>query len=216
MEVAKLTNKPFNVKNDLQFITTYELPAVNGDVTITYNINTKGEILVSTQLSGIDKTLPILPRFGNNFIIDSAYEKVAWYGRGAHENYQDRKTSALVGFYEAKVKDLYFEYIRPQENGNRTDVRTLSFSNHNGEGILITSPTTFSFSAHHQYNSDFDEGERKKQRHTFDIPKRDLININVDHSQMGVGGDNSWGLMPHEEYQIPAGNLLFSYMIKPL
>ena len=216
VEVAKLTNKPFNAKNDLKFITTYKLPAVNGDVTITYNINTKGEILVSTQLSGIDKTLPILPRFGNNFIIDCAYKNVAWYGRGAHENYRDRKTSALVGLYEAKVEDLYFEYIRPQENGNRTDVRTLSFSNGNGEGILITAPTTFGFSAHHQYNSDFDEGEKKNQRHTFDIPKRDLININIDHSQMGVGGDNSWGLMPHKEYQIPAGNLSFSYMIKPL
>ena len=172
--------------------------------------------MVSTQLTGIDETLPILPRFGNNFVIDNAYENVTWYGRGAHENYQDRKTSALVGLYEAKVEDLYFEYIRPQENGNRTDVRTLSFTNDNGKGILITAPSTFGFSAHHQYNSDFDEGEEKQQRHTFDIPKRDLININIDQSQMGVGGDNSWGLMPHREYQIPATDLFFSYMIRPI
>ena len=216
MDVVKLTNNPFKVKNNLQLTTTYALPALKGQVALTYSINNKGEILVSTQLTGIDETLPILPRFGNNFVIDSAYENVTWYGRGAHENYQDRKTSALVGLYKVKVEDLYFEYIRPQENGNRTDVRTLSFTNANGKGILITAPTTFGFSAHHQYNSDFDEGEEKQQRHTFDIPKRDLININIDQSQMGVGGDNSWGLMPHKEYQIPATNLSFSYMIRPI
>ena len=216
MDVVKLTNNPFKVKNNLQLTTTYAFPAVEGQVALTYSINNIGEILVSTQLTGIDETLPILPRFGNNFVIDSAYENVTWYGRGAHENYQDRKTSALVGLYKVKVEDLYFEYIRPQENGNRTDVRTLSFTNANGKGILITAPTTFGFSAHHQYNSDFDEGEEKQQRHTFDIPKRDLININIDQSQMGVGGDNSWGLMPHKEYQIPATNLSFSYMIRPI
>lgn len=216
MEVVKLSNNPFKVKNDLKFIATYELPAVNGRVVTTYGINAKGEILVTTQLNGIDEALPILPRFGNNFIIDNAYKNVTWYGRGAHENYQDRKTSALVGLYRAKVEDLYFQYIRPQENGYRTDVRTLSFTNDDGQGILITAPTSFGFSAHHQYNSDFDEGEKKQQRHTFDIPKRDLININIDHSQMGVGGDNSWGLMPHKKYQIPATNLSFSFMIQPL
>jgi len=216
MDVVKLTDNPFKVKNELQLIATYALPAVEGQAAITYSINYKGEILISTQLTGIDETLPILPRFGNNFVIDNAYENVTWYGRGAHENYQDRKTSALVGLYEAKVEDLYYEYIRPQENGNRTDVRTLSFTNDNGKGILITAPTTFGFSAHHQYNSDFDEGEEKQQRHTFDIPKRDLININIDQSQMGVGGDNSWGLMPHKEYQIPATNLSFIYMIRPI
>ena len=216
MDVVKLAENPFKVKKDFQLTTTYTLPAVEGQVAITYSINYKGEILVKTQLTGIDETLPILPRFGNNFVIDDSYENVTWYGRGAHENYQDRKTSALVGLYEAKVEDLYFEYIRPQENGNRTDVRTLSFTNGNGKGILITAPTTFGFSAHHQYNSDFDEGEEKQQRHTFDIPKRDLININIDQSQMGIGGDNSWGLMPHKEYQIPATNLSFSYMIRPI
>lgn len=216
MDAVKLTENPFNVKNNLQLNATYNLPSVEGQVAITYAINNKGEILVNTQLIGIKDNLPILPRFGNNFVIDASYENVSWYGRGEHENYQDRKTSALVGEYDSKVEDLYFEYIRPQENGNRTDIRTLSFSNSKGNGILISSPSLFGFSAHHQYNSDFDEGMTKQQRHTFDIPQRDLININIDQSQMGVGGDNSWGFLPREKYQIKPSNLSFSYMIRPI
>jgi len=216
VDAIKLAKNNFKVKNDLRLTAKYELPSVEGEVVITYSINNNGEILVDTKMMNIKESLPILPRFGNNFIIDTSYDNVNWYGRGKHENYQDRKTSALVGSHEAKVADLYFEYIRPQENGNRTDIRTLSFTNSVGKGIEISAPQLFGFSAHHQYNSDFDEGDKKQQRHTYDIIKRDLININIDHSQMGVGGDNSWGYMPHKAYQIPAGNLEFSYMIRPI
>jgi beta-galactosidase len=172
--------------------------------------------LVKTQLNQIAKSLPVLPRFGTNFILDKTYDNVTWYGRGEHENYQDRNTSALVGLYKAKVKDLYFPYIRPQENGYRTDIRTASFANAVGKGISISASKTFSFSAHNQLNSDFDEGAKKQQRHTFDVPTRDLVNVNIDHSQMGLGGDNSWGYMPLEKYQIKADNLSFSYVIRPL
>ncbi|WKX78112.1 beta-galactosidase small subunit [Zobellia laminariae] len=216
IDAVKLSKNPFKIKNNLQLTATYSLPSVEGEATVTYAINNKGEILVNTDLSNIKDSLPIVPRFGNNFIIESTYDNVNWYGRGPHENYQDRKTSALVGTYNAKVKDLYFEYIRPQENGNRTDIRTLSFLNNKGKGIQISSSKLFGFSAHSQYNSDFDEGMEKQQRHTYDIPQRDLININIDYSQMGVGGDNSWGLLPHEEYQIKPDNLFFSFMIQPV
>lgn len=216
LDAMKLTANPFKIRKDLQLNATYNLPAVNGEVNVTYTINSRGEILVNTNLEGIKGDLPILPRYGNNLIIDSSYDQVEWYGRGEHENYQDRKTAALVGLYSASVSDLYFKYIRPQENGNRTDIRTLSFENKEGKGVKITAPNLFSFSAHHQLNSDFDEGMQKRQQHTFDIPTRDLININIDHSQMGVGGDNSWGLLPMEKYQIKPENLSFDYIISPI
>ena len=73
-----------------------------------------------------------------------------------------------------------------------------------------------SFSAHHQYNDDFDAGDKKMQRHTIDIVKRDFVNINIDHKQMGVGGDNSWGAMPHKEYRIQPKNLSFMYTISKI
>ncbi|KKM26569.1 hypothetical protein LCGC14_1583480, partial [marine sediment metagenome] len=216
MDALKLSENPFQVKDKLEITATFDLPSVGGETTISYAVNNKGELMVSTRLTGIDQNQPILPRFGNNLIIDKAYDRVQWYGRGPFENYQDRKTAALVGVYEMKVADLYFEYIRPQANGNRSDIRTLSFTNGSGKGIEITAPQTFGFSAHHQYNSDFDEGVEKRQRHTYDVPQRDLISINIDHSQMGIGGDNSWGYMPLEKYQIQPGDMSFSYLIRPI
>ena len=158
----------------------------------------------------------MLPRFGNNFIIKNEYQNVSWYGRGPHENYQDRKTAALIGSYSAKVADLYFPYIRPQENGTRTDTRILSFSNDSGEGMEIIAQDTFDFSAHHQLNADFDAGRTRRQRHTSDIFKRDLVNVNIDYKQMGVGGCDSWGALPLKKYRIPAENLIHSFIIKPL
>ncbi|NND34786.1 MAG: DUF4981 domain-containing protein, partial [Saprospiraceae bacterium] len=216
IDVDQVDDNTFRVRDKLQLVASYELASVEGEVKVFYTINREGEILVNIQLVGIKESLPILPRFGNVLIIDPAYNDVQWYGRGEHENYQDRKSSARVGLYNAKVEDLFYNYIRPQENGFRTDIRTVSFTDEHGKGISITAPELFGFSAHHQLNSDFDEGMEKQQRHTYDVPKRDLININIDHSQMGVGGDNSWGLMPHKQYQIKAGNLSFTYVISPL
>jgi len=111
---------------------------------------------------------------------------------------------------------LYFAYIRPQENGNKTDTRWVTFTNNEGNGIKVTASDLISFSAHHQYNNDFDAGDKKAQRHTTDIKQRDLVSINIDYKQMGVGGDNSWGRMPHKEYQIKPQNLSYSYTIEAI
>ena len=196
--------------------TNYYLPDVKAFVDITYSIKINGRINIKTSLSGISEKLPVLPLFGTNFIINKSYDNVVWYGRGPHENYQDRKTSSLVGIYNFKVSQMYFPYIRPQENGNRTDTRWLSLTNSEGNGIIIESSNLFEFSSHHQYNDDFDGGDRKSQTHTYDIIKRPIVNLNINYKQMGVGGDDSWGKQPHDEYKIKPGNLSFNYSISPI
>ncbi len=219
---ASKNQKPISVKERIvnkgkvEIKTLFQLEAINGKVSIDYIVDDSGEILVKTSLIGIDSSLPVLPRFGNNFIINNEFNQVEWLGRGPHENYQDRNSSALVGLYNGTVQDLYFPYIRPQENGTRTDIRWVSFTNNSGKGVQISSSDHFSFSAHHQYNDDFDAGVVKQQRHTTDIEKRNLVNINIDSKQMGIGGDNSWGRMPLKKYQISAANHTYSYTIKPL
>ena len=196
--------------------TNYYLPDVKAFVDITYSIKINGRINIKTSLSGISEKLPVLPLFGTNFIINKSFDNVVWYGRGPHENYQDRKTSSLVGIYNYKVSQMYFPYIRPQENGNRTDTRWLSLTNSEGNGIIIESSNLFEFSSHHQYNDDFDGGDRKSQTHTYDIIKRPIVNLNINYKQMGVGGDDSWGKQPHDEYKIKPGNLSFNYSISPI
>ncbi|WP_111709418.1 glycoside hydrolase family 2 TIM barrel-domain containing protein [Lutibacter citreus] len=213
----ELTEEP-KVFNTIEIQTLFNLPSVNGQIIVSYAIKNNGEISVSNQLKNISSELPILPRFGNNFIINNQYQSVTWFGRGPQENYNDRNTAALVGLYKASVEDLYFPYIRPQENGNRTDVRYIEFTNTEGKGIKIEGNPLISFSAHHQYNSDFDAGETKQQRHTTDIKKRDFININIDYMQTGVGGDNSWSLKAraHEQFRVKPENLKYSYKITPI
>ncbi len=206
-----------NPDNSINVTIKFKLPAVKDAITTTtYTIYPNGEILIKTGFTDIDPKLPILPRFGTNFIIDNKFSNVNWLGRGPHENYQDRNTSALVGNYKAKVSDLYFPYGRPQENGYKTDTRWVKFTDDNGDGIKITAQNYFSFGAHHQYNNDFDAGDKKMQRHTIDIKKRDFVNINIDYKQMGVGGDNSWGAMPHKAYQIQPKNLSLVYRISKI
>ncbi len=211
-------SKENKVANNIKIEAIFNLPSVNGQVVVSYTVDNTGEIFVNNQLKNISSELPILPRFGNNFIIDNQYQSVSWFGRGPHENYNDRNTAALVGVYNASVEELYFPYIRPQENGYRTDVRTVEFKNAEGKGIKIEGEQLVSFSAHHQYNSDFDAGETKQQRHTTDIEKRDFVNINIDYMQTGVGGDNSWSLKAraHEQYRVKAENLNYTYKIIPL
>ncbi len=194
----------------------YQLPEDIAKIEIEYKIASSGQISVTNSLVDVKNNLPNMPRFGNNLILKNEYNQVNWYGRGPLENYQDRKTSQFVGVYKASVTDLYFPYIRPQENGYRTDVRWVTFANNSGKGIQVLGSELVSFSAHHQYNSDFDAGLTKQQRHTTDIFKRDLVNINIDNEQMGVGGDTSWWAKPLEKYQIKAENKSYSYRILPL
>ncbi|MFS4481562.1 glycoside hydrolase family 2 TIM barrel-domain containing protein [Hyunsoonleella sp. 2307UL5-6] len=202
--------------NSITLDVIYRLPKDIAKVKMSYKIDASGQLTVTNALIDVEDDLPNIPRFGTNFIIKNEYNKVNWYGRGPLENYQDRKTSQFVGNYEASIADLYVPYIRPQENGYKTDVRWIIFKNSKGKGLKISGPELLSFSAHHQYNSDFDAGDTKQQRHTTDIVKRELVNINIDHVQMGVGGDTSWWTKPLEQYQIVAKNQSYTFKIMPL
>ena len=106
-----LTNLGWECPKELTAIpwikSKYFLPSIGGYVELTYNIDSFGKININTSLSEISSKLPMLPKFGTNLIINKQFEKVRWYGRGPHENYQDRKTSSLIGIYECKVSDLY-------------------------------------------------------------------------------------------------------------
>ena len=186
----------------------------NSSSSISYLIHDNAEIEVSNTFSFSDQ-LPEIPRIGNKITIPEVFKQVTWYGRGPFENYWDRKTAAFVDTYTARVEDLYHAYIRPQENGNRSDVRWVSFQNENGFGIKFSGKNLICFSAHHQNINQFDPGPVKAQRHTNDIYKEPFTYINIDHQQMGVGGDDSWGARTHKEYTLPSGEYEYSYVIKP-
>ena len=204
--------------NYVEVKTNYQLDSVSSNLNITYKIYGNGRIEVGNdfQFNGDTEKLTSLPKFGNSMVLPLAYDNVEWYGRGPYENYWDRKTSAFVGIYNSSVEDLYVPYIRPQENGYRTDNRWVKLMDNEGNGIKFTGMPLVSFSALRNPVSDFDPGMEKAQRHTTDIKPKDATYLNIDYKQMGVGGDNSWGAKTWEKYQLKPKNYSYTYFIEPI
>lgn len=158
------------------------------------------------------KKLPPLPRLGLQFAMPASFEHIDWYGRGPHENYQDRKTSAAIGRYQSTVAGWVTPYVRPQENANRCDIRWIQFTDRAGIGLDIRGASPLSVSAWPYSMEDL-----AAATHDFELPSRDFITVNLDHLQMGVGGDNSWGLPVNDDYRIPSdGDYHWEFSIRPL
>jgi beta-galactosidase len=192
----------------------------------SYVVNGFGEITVSNEMELTAEGLPDIPRIGMNLIMPRAFDMVTWFGRGPHESYWDRKTSAFVDLWSGTVAEQYWPYIRPQENGNREDVRWVAVVNESGKGILFRGQPLIGFSAHHNLMEDFEspgrtdgrqeEGIIAVNRHTIDVVPRDLTAVTIDYKQMGLGGDNSWGARTHPEYRLSDTHYSYSFQIVPV
>ncbi len=190
--------------------------------TTTYRVLGSGDIFVDQDFRKARADLPELPRFGTNLEMPRHFDDVAWYGRGPFENYQDRNTAAYVGRYEASVADLYVPYVRPQENGYRTDVRWVAVTNDEGVGLLAVGEPLLSMSAHHNPMEDFESPEagfvareEAVNRHTTDVTSRELTSLNLDLAQMGVGGNNSWGMQTIDAYRLLENGYRYRIRLRP-
>ncbi len=195
----------------------YKLPEVAAQLHLQYQVNGKGELLVEQKLvADTTANVAMMPRFGMQFVLPAGFNSIAYYGRGPHENYQDRNFSAHLGVYKQTVDEQYFPYVRPQETGNKTDIRWFRILNGSGKGLQVTSDRPLSMSALHYYDSDLDDGDKKDQRHAGDLKPRPQTQLSIDASQMGVGGTDSWRSLPLEQYRLPYKNYTYKFMIKPV
>ncbi|AXP82792.1 Beta-galactosidase [Mariniflexile rhizosphaerae] len=181
--------------------------------TLEYKIYGDGNIEVKSQFDFNDKNLSEIPKIGFRTRIHKDYENLEYFGRGPHENYIDRNTASLIGVYSGRAENQYFPYSRPQENGNKTDIRWVKLSNLKGQSITVSSPEPFETSAMPYTQESFDDGDKKDQRHPTDIKKQPFIEWQINKIQMGVGGDTSWGAKPHPEYLIQPAIYNFSFNI---
>lgn len=192
----------------------------------TYKVLGNGEIIVTDDFKMTNPKLPEIIRFGMNLVMPREFDQISWFGRGPHESYADRYTSALVGLYSGAVADQYFPYVRPQENGNKVDVRWVVIANKDGVGFEFVGMPLLSVSAHHQIMEDFESPDRTDgaaaaglkmiRRHINDVKPRDLTSVNIDYKQQGVGGDDSWGAWTHDEYRLRERAYNYSFRICPL
>nr|WP_315196155.1 glycoside hydrolase family 2 TIM barrel-domain containing protein [uncultured Flavobacterium sp.] len=193
-----------------------KLNDVSSDYTIKYSLSNDGALEVLPSFKKGNNPLPDMPRFGMIFSLKNAQENLDYYGRGPWENYPDRNESALKGIYQSKVADQYVPYTRPQENGYKTDIRWFKLSNNNGKGLEIKGLQPICMSALNNYPADFDSGLTKKNMHISDITPRKEVVVCVDLTQRGLGGDNSWGELPHEQYLLKQNEYSYGFVIKPI
>jgi len=216
-EAKPKTVEAFQSSENMVYITAkYNLEKVKSSQTVVYIITGDGKIEITSSFETKEEKLPDMPRFGMRWELPVNYDNLKYFGRGAHENYIDRNRSAFVGIYSGKVADQYFNYVRPQENGYKTDTRWLELRNENGIGIRVSGEPFFGFSALHNPIEDFDMENMDDYRHTNDIVEKDGVFICTDLKMMGVAGDNSWGARPYPKYSVQAKNYEFSFIIEPV
>ncbi len=195
----------------------------------TYEVTSAGSVNVDNTFTR-DPTLPVMPRVGMNVELIQSLNQVEWFGRGPHENYSDRNESANVGRYRNTVADHYVPYMRPQENGYKTDVRWLSLSNADS-GLLVIADDLISFGVSHNRLIDFvppvkiaitsEDGpaarvnDERVNVHVNDVLPRDLVSLDIDFGQMGVGGDDSWGKRTLQQYSLNASSYQYSFSLIP-
>ncbi|MEL1240597.1 glycoside hydrolase family 2 TIM barrel-domain containing protein [Flavobacterium flavipallidum] len=194
----------------------YKLAKVEVPYTVDYLIQNNGSVKVTASVDINGKELPELPRFGMRMKLNGSYENLSYYGRGPWENYSDRNTASFMGVYSDKVINQYTRnYIRPQESGYKTDVRWLTLKNDKGQGLKITGEQSIGFSALNIPTEDLDPGKRKSQRHPSDLnlDSNESVYLHLDYKQRGVGGDDSWGSLPHDKYRLLDKKYSYSYVI---
>jgi beta-galactosidase len=205
INVLKINDKVIRISAAIK------LSSVASQLNLVYTCYASGDVLINYEFKP-GNSLPEIPRIGMQTSIPEEFESMTWFGRGPQESYADRKYSASVGVYQASVKNDYQYYIKPQESGNKSDVRWILMSN-DSLGLLIQSDELLNVSAW-----PFTMENIESARHTKDLTDAGFITLNIDKLQMGLGGDDSWSLQskPHEAFRIYPDNYNYQFILKPV
>ena len=178
-------------------------------VTYTYTVSGSGAVTLETQVKPLSASLPPLPRLGLELTLMPGFHHFAWDGLGPHESYPDRKESVKRSVYSGTVAEQFQSYIRPQENGNKSEVRWAALSNIRGLGLLATSPTLLNVSVHHFTTQDLTDAQ-----HTYDLKPRPETILHIDYAQSGLGSQ-SCGPGPLPPYLLQPSDVTFTVRLTP-
>ena len=199
--------------SEKEIVVTFQgkFPKLEADYVLAYKVLASGEVVVSIDWTSTKDKVPVMPRFGAQLVLPASFDYMVWYGRGPEETYWDRKSGAKIGVYKGKTTDQFFNYSRPQESGNKTDVRWVTLTNDQGVGLMVKGLGLINVTAKHYRTEDL-EGAY----YLHSVPIRDEIYLNIDYKQIGVGGDNSWSpnAAPHPEFRLTDKNYSYSFILK--
>ncbi|GIF78518.1 hypothetical protein Asi02nite_80360 [Asanoa siamensis] len=181
--------------------------------TTTYTVFGNGQIKVENTLRPGSSSLPYIPEVGTILTLSLALDQLRYYGRGPHENHWDRRTGSDVAIHQSTVAAQWTSYLRPQENGNKTDVRWVALTNSSGRGLLVTGEPLLEVNASRFTPEDLSGNVR----HEYQLTPRQEIVLRVNHKQMGVGGNDSWGAHTIDAYKLfPDRTYSYTYRLRPL
>lgn len=216
-ELKLLSMRHEQKDNMIVVCTEYEIRSVHAKLYLTYTINNEGAVKVNQRMAAAqDVAVPDMFRFGMQMVMPESFERISYYGRGPIENYIDRKHSTDLGIYNQTVTEQFYAYIRPQENGTKTDIRWWKLFNDEGKGLQFVAAEPFSASALHYTIESLDDGAQKDQRHSNEVSPSDLTNFLIDKVQQGLACENSWGAIPRPEYRVPYANYEFTFIMVPI
>jgi len=192
-----------------------KLESLNQFYRITWTFLGSGDLLVETSYRPEERATAEPPRFGMQTTLRAGFDNLAWLGRGPQETYWDRQ-DARIGVYRGKVADQYFDYIKPQETGNKEGVRWLALTDAQGRGLLAVGLPLLSANALHYSTDDLYCATQRENFYRYQMPDRPTVTLNLDLKQRGLGGDNSWGAIPHEQFRLTAWPLTYRYRLHVL
>ncbi len=210
LELMEFTVRTLDDHRKVAVRAVHRLPTVDATWETLYEVLGSGDIIVSCKLLPGEKNLPRLPRIGMQMILPAGFEHIKWLGPGPHETYWDRK-DAKVGLYSRRIREqFYWDYVEPGESGNKVDVRWAALTNRKGVGLLACGLPILSLNALHHTTDDMQSAQ-----HPFELPRRDITVLNLDLAQQGVGGDDSWGAWPHNQYLLPCRDYEYQFRLRP-
>jgi beta-galactosidase len=189
------------------------LPVVDAAYTMTYTIYGTGDVVVECAYQPGSAKLAMMPRFGSELVVAPGLENLTWYGRGPKETLIDRAFER-VGVYNGTVDDQWVDYMRPQENGSKVDVRWVTLTNPQGIGLMAVGDPTLSVSARHYTKDDMENAG-----YTFQMKRHPETYLNLDWKMMGAGGIDSWSrnAYPMPPYRIAGSEAhSFRYRLTPV
>ncbi|MBQ8046932.1 MAG: DUF4981 domain-containing protein [Prevotella sp.] len=206
-----------NLQPAVNVVATYDMPEVKATLTVSYSIGNDGRMVVSQDLkTTAGEDVPDMLRFGMVMQLPKDLMQSNYYGRGPIENYQDRKLSQRLGIYRQTIDEQFYPYIRPQETGNKTDVRWWKQASLAGNGLQIEGERALSMSALPYDIDELDDGDAKEQRHPNGLKRSAYVNLCIDDVQAGVGGIDSWHAWPLPEHRVHYQDRSLTFVISPV
>ena len=196
---------------------TYTLTDLQATLTMTYQINNTGEIIVNESLkTDPEAKISDMFRYGMRLKMPGTFNLINYYGRGPVESYADRKYSQFIGLFNQDVDGQFYNYLRTQETGTKSDIRWWQQVNVRGDGLMITSDELFLASALFYPQETLDNGPAKYNSHIEFKNKDKDVTVTIDKLHMGLGCINSWGALPLPEYRIPYKDYSFTFKLTPV